>query len=174
MTCAFFTPRQIKASCYSPRGLCVFLCTLSCGKKTRETLSRERKELHFWHMNVKPYCLICQTRALLSSSFITLLIDRSKNSKFPRILSLSPEPQLLALIYYSFPYCFFILHPLTENYVIFPPPPRTCLHSSEAQDWPRLAVRKLGNGICINPTRFSFTCLWGDSWGGHCQSTPSP
>lgn len=50
VTCAFFTPRQIKASCYSLRGLCVFLCTLSCGEKTRgKTVHREEGVIFLTH-----------------------------------------------------------------------------------------------------------------------------
>lgn len=94
-----------------------------------------------------------------------LLTDRSESSNFPGLLASSPEPRFLSSIYCLFPYCFFILHPQQKiiSYIFFFL--RTCLHCSEAQDWSRLAVRKLGNGICINPTHLSFTCLGADSGG---------
>lgn len=172
VTCTFFTPREIKDSCCSVRCLCVSLQPQLWWKDRDKGCPQRGGSYMFdtWTWNHTAWFVL--TRPLFSSSFMTLLIDRSKNSKLPGIFASSPEPWFLALIYYSFPYRLFTFHPLTENCKLYIFSPEDLF----TQSWPKLAVRKLGNGICINPTHRSFTCLWGDSWlegGGemHCQST---
>lgn len=118
-----FTPRKINAPCCNTGCLCVSLCTLSCGEKTRIKTCTERKELYFWHMNMKPYCLICPNQSsvqLFILNTVNWQIWESELSWITRIVSRTP---FLSLIYCLFPYCFFTLHPLTENYklhILFP------------------------------------------------------
>lgn len=138
-----FTPRKINASCCNTGCLCASLCILGWGEKTRIKTSTERKELYFWRINMKPYCLICPNQSSVQFfiynavnwqiwefilSWITRIVSRTLvfilNLLLVSLLFLHPSPPNRKLCY-----IFFFL--------------RTCLHCSEAQDWSRLAVRKL-------------------------------
>lgn len=88
-----FAPRKINASCCNTGCLCASLCILGWGEKTRIKTSTERKELYFWRINMKPYCLICPNQSSVQFfiyNAVNWQIWEFKLSWITRIVSRTP------------------------------------------------------------------------------------